>query len=96
MLSIEQVRATTPDAVQRLPRSGKSASAGNASPRVRHLRSQVAAAARHGGDATDAKRELVMTTLEAYVRRVVESAPPLTDAQRERIATLLRPPEVET
>ncbi len=26
-----------------------------------------------------------------YVRRLVDEAPPLTDAQRDRLATLLRP-----
>lgn len=71
-------------------RSGRSASAGNAAPRVRHLRSQVAAAAKHGNDATEARRELAATVLEAYVARVVAAAPPFTDAQIARLQALLR------
>ncbi|MHC9294186.1 hypothetical protein ACRCUN_17115 [Mycobacterium sp. LTG2003] len=38
----------------------------------------------------EAKRNLAALSLEDYVRRVVASAPPLTDEQRDRIAALLR------
>lgn len=32
-----------------------------------------------------------VVSLEEYIRRVVDAAPPLSDAQRNRIAALLRP-----
>lgn len=39
----------------------------------------------------DAKRDLTAETLAAHVARVVADAPPLTQAQRDRIAGLLGP-----
>ncbi|EFD51957.1 hypothetical protein HMPREF0569_1187 [Micrococcus luteus SK58] len=39
----------------------------------------------------DARRNLAAERLALYVARVVAEAPPLTDAQRDRIAALLRP-----
>jgi hypothetical protein len=38
----------------------------------------------------DARRDLAAASLEEYIRRVVDSAPPLTDDQRSRIAALLQ------
>ena len=37
------------------------------------------------------RRDYAAASIEDYVRRTVDSAPPLTDAQRDRIAALLRP-----
>lgn len=37
-----------------------------------------------------ARRELAAAKLEAYVRSVVDAAPPLSPEQADRIATLLR------
>lgn len=39
----------------------------------------------------EARRDLAAAKLDAYVKRVLAEAPPLTDAQRDRIAALLRP-----
>lgn len=39
----------------------------------------------------EARRNLRAEKLAEYVARVVAEAPPLTDAQRDRIAALLRP-----
>lgn len=39
----------------------------------------------------EARRNLKAERLADYVARVVAEAPPLTDAQRDRIAALLRP-----
>jgi hypothetical protein len=39
----------------------------------------------------DARRNLRALRLEDYIRRTVDTAPPLTDEQRERLALLLRP-----
>lgn len=39
----------------------------------------------------DARREAAAATLADYVSAIVTDAPPLTDAQRDRIAALLRP-----
>jgi hypothetical protein len=38
----------------------------------------------------DATRDLHAAQLAAHIRRVVDSAPPLTEAQRDRLAVLLR------
>ncbi|MFF1714807.1 hypothetical protein [Streptomyces sp. NPDC058268] len=60
---------------------------------VAHLRARKAAEKRHHPDAdtTDLDRELATLTLAAYIKRVVESAPPLNDDQRARLAMLLNP-----
>ena len=39
----------------------------------------------------EARRTLAAENLAAYIERVVAEAPPLTSAQRDRIAALLRP-----
>ena len=39
----------------------------------------------------DARRDLRAARAEEYVRQLVESAPPLTSEQRDRLAVLLRP-----
>lgn len=56
------------------------------------VRSQIAVTKRRNpqADVTELKRELKAAHLEDYVRRVVDSAPPLTEDQRSRIAALLR------
>lgn len=38
----------------------------------------------------DARRDLASATLEAHIRRVVDSAPLLSQAQKDRLAVLLR------
>ena len=42
-------------------------------------------------DLTQARRNLKALKLAEYVQRVVAEAPPLTDAQLERVSDLLRP-----
>ncbi|MDZ8275672.1 hypothetical protein R2Q81_06860 [Microbacterium aquimaris] len=42
---------------------------------------------------TEASRDLAAEKLAHYIQTVVASAPPLTTAQRDRLATLLRSPE---
>ena len=62
----------------------------------RHERARVAHAVRfYGPDApqtADARRDLAAANLAAYIRRVVDQAPPLTSEQRDRLALLLRGP----
>lgn len=41
-------------------------------------------------DLVDARRNLKAARLEAYIEKVVAEAPPLTAAQRDRLAVLLR------
>lgn len=41
-------------------------------------------------DVVDAKRDLRAARLEAHIRDVVDTAPPLTPDQRDRLALLLR------
>ncbi len=56
----------------------------------RRLVAQIAAASRWGTiDPTDAHRALKALQVEAYIRRVVDAAPPLTAEQRDRLAVLL-------
>lgn len=42
-------------------------------------------------DLIEARRALAAEKLAAYVSKTVAEAPPLTSAQRDRIASLLRP-----
>jgi len=59
------------------------------------LRRQIAraggAARHHRPDAEDRRAELAATRLEHHILRVVAAAPPLSAAQRDRLASLLRP-----
>lgn len=41
-------------------------------------------------DVVDARRDLAAERLAEHIRRTVEAAPRLTDAQRDRLALLLR------
>lgn len=58
-------------------------------------RARVAALARHRPDdlpaLNAARTTLKFSRAEQYVRELVEGAPPLTEAQRDRLALLLRP-----
>lgn len=42
-------------------------------------------------DLLDARRNLRALKLEEYIKEQVAAAPPLTEAQRDRLAVLLRP-----
>jgi hypothetical protein len=55
-------------------------------------RSKIARTVRQNpnADTTELRRQLKAERLEDYVRRTVDSAPPLTEEQRARIAALLR------
>lgn len=60
----------------------------------RHHRARIAALSRDrepdDPDILLARRDKASADIEAYVGRVLAAAPPLTDAQKERIAALLR------
>ena len=64
------------------------------SPLWRHLRGRVASLSRdrspNDPELLDAKRRLRALSLEEHVAAKVAEFPPLSDAQRARIATLLR------
>lgn len=59
------------------------------------LRGRVASLSRsrsaNDPDLIEARRALAAEKLAAYVSKTVAEAPPLTSAQRDRIAALLRP-----
>lgn len=59
----------------------------------RSAAARVAAISRHHGPcaAAEARRDLRAARLEDYVARIVSEAPPLTDEQATRIASLLKP-----
>jgi hypothetical protein len=63
------------------------------SPSITHTRAQLAAGRRHHPDQdhTGLQTELKALTLEQHVRRIVDSAPPLTSDQLDRIARILVP-----
>lgn len=42
-------------------------------------------------DVVDARRHLIETKLRASIERALESAPPLTEEQRTRLASILAP-----
>lgn len=56
-------------------------------------RARVAALTRHRPDDTpaldEARRALKTAGAEDYIRKLVDSAPPLSDSQRSRLAVLL-------
>jgi hypothetical protein len=59
---------------------------------LKQMRADIARASKRTGDpisAADKRRDYAAAKLEDYIRRVVKTAPPLTDDQRIRIATLL-------
>lgn len=59
-----------------------------------HHRSQVASLTAHGAEPElieNARRNLRAARLADYIQKTVDAAPPLTAAQRDRLATLLRP-----
>jgi hypothetical protein len=58
---------------------------------IRRETAAIATAVRLGRDPTDARRDLAAAKLERYVRVLVASAPPLTEAQCSKIVALLRP-----
>lgn len=45
-------------------------------------------------EADNAARAFKATRLSDYIRQQIESAPPLTDAQREELARILRPSQL--
>lgn len=63
-----------------------------------HERAKVASLSRsrpaNDPELVAARRNLKAIRLEEYVEKVVAEAPPLTDEQRDRIATLLRPSKI--
>lgn len=64
------------------------------SPAVAHHRAKIAAKSRvlepNDPELLAAKRDLAAEKLAEHTRRVVDAAPPLTPAQRDRIASILR------
>jgi hypothetical protein len=59
-------------------------------PIIAKAKSELAVDVRLGRDATESRRRLAEANLAAYIKRVVENAPPLSNDQRDRLATLLR------
>lgn len=62
------------------------------SPATRSLRGQLAAASRADatGDVAILKREHDVSRLADHIRAVVDTAPPLSTAQKSRLVTLIR------
>ncbi|TGA89424.1 hypothetical protein [Streptomyces sp. MZ04] len=60
---------------------------------VAESRSRLGAKRRWNPDAdvTEERRELKAALLEAHIKKVVDSLPPLSDEQRAKLALLLRP-----
>lgn len=62
----------------------------SSNPKIRALSARNAALVRHGGDTTQTAADLAAEQLAQYVARIVAAAPPLSAAQRDRVAGLLR------
>lgn len=56
---------------------------------VHIARSAIATAARLGQDQTVARQQLKEAKLARWVREALDTAPPLTDDQRHRLASML-------
>ena len=63
------------------------------SPELRRAAAKAGGLARTGNQEriTAARRDLAAARLAEYIEQVVAEAPPLSDAQRTRLAALLRP-----
>ena len=63
------------------------------SPERRHIRAKIAGTAlrRPNADLTELRREYKTATLAQYIEELVNSAPPLNNEQRARLAALLAP-----
>ena len=60
---------------------------------LKQMRADIARASKRTGDpisAANKRRDYAAAKLEDYIRRVVETAPPLTPDQRSHIAALLQ------
>jgi hypothetical protein len=60
---------------------------------LKQMRADIARASKRTDDpmsAANKRRDYAAAKLEDYIRRVVETAPSLTDDQRSRIASLLQ------
>ena len=60
---------------------------------LKQMRADIARACKRSGDPTsaaDKRRDYAAAKLEDYIRRVIETAPPLTQDQRSHIAALLQ------
>jgi hypothetical protein len=57
---------------------------------VRKARNDLLIAGRRKQDLTEFRRNLAAARIRAFVEKVVAEAPPLTAAQRDKLATLLR------
>ena len=61
-------------------------------PELRRLAARAGGAVKNGRpDAGDRRAELAEARLKRHIASVVAAAPAMTDAQRDRIAALLRP-----
>lgn len=56
---------------------------------VHVARSAIANAARAGRDQTAARQQLKEAKLDRWIREALDTAPPLTDEQRHRLASML-------
>ena len=61
-------------------------------PELRRLAARAGGAAKNGRpDAGERRAELAEARLKRHITTVVASAPAMTDAQRDRLAALIRP-----
>ena len=61
-------------------------------PELRRLAARAGAAATNGAtDLNERRAELAEARLANHIRKVCAAAPPLTDAQRDRLAAIIRP-----
>jgi len=58
---------------------------------VRGAVAALGVASRTGGNVEEARRTLKEAKLERWIQEALETAPPLTDQQRSRLATMLAP-----
>lgn len=56
---------------------------------VHIARAAIATAARLGQDQTTARQQLKEAKLDRWIREALDTAPPLTDEQRHRLASML-------
>jgi hypothetical protein len=60
------------------------------SPAERRERARVAALTRHHPEDPEPRREFKASAMARYIREMVDTFPPLTEEQRNKLAVLLR------
>lgn len=63
----------------------------NISPEVAKIRATIAVKERDGHDTTDLRVDLRVAKVAQHIKELVDASPPISEAQKDRLARILRP-----